>query len=67
MRILGQVKIVVALMPILFANSMVSLSQYELKSSEATRFRGSLSMRFKSLEPPQFLLLHQFAFKSVEK
>ena len=68
MRILRQVEIVVVLMPILFANSMLSFSQYELKSSEATRFRGSISMRFKSLEPPQFLLhASQFVFKSVEK
>ena len=39
---------------------------YELKSSEATPFCGSISMRFKSLEPPQ-ILLHAslFAFKSV--
>ena len=56
MRILRQVEIVVVLMPILFANSMLSFSQYELKSSEATRFRSSISMRFKSLEPPQFSL-----------
>ena len=54
--------------PILFDNSMLSFSQYELKSSEATRFRGSMLMRFKSLEPPQFLLhASQFAFKSVGK
>ena len=56
MRILRQVEIVVVLMPILFANSMLYFSQYELKSSEATRFHGSILMRFRSLEPPQFLL-----------
>ena len=68
MRILRQVEIVVVLMKILFANSMLSFSQYELKSSEATRFRGSISMRFKSLEPPQILLhASQFALNSVEK
>ena len=59
---------IVVLMPILFDNSMLSFSQYELKSSEATRFRGSILMRFKSLEPPQFILrASQFAFKSVGK
>ena len=68
MRILRQVEIVVVLMKILFANSMLSFSQYELKSSEATRFRGSISMRFKTLEPPQILLnASQFALNSVEK
>ena len=36
--ILYQICFVVFLMPILFANSMLSFSQYELKSSEATRF-----------------------------
>ena len=46
---------------------MLSFSQYEIKSSESTRFHGSILMRFKSLEPPQFTLhASQFAFKSVE-
>ena len=68
MRILRQVEIVVVLMPILFANSMLSFSQYELKSSEATRFHGSISMQFKLLKPPQFPLhASKLAYKSVEK
>ena len=68
MRILRQVEIVVVLMRILFANSVLYFSQYVLESSEITRFRGSISMRFKSFEPLQFILhASQFAFKSVEK
>ena len=46
---------------------MLSFGQYEIKSSESTRFRGSILMRFESLEPPQFSLhASQFALKSVE-
>ena len=70
MRILRQVEIVAVVMPVFFAQFMLGLSfgQYEMKSSEAARFRGSIFMRFKSLEPPQFLLhTSEFAFKSVEK
>ena len=58
----------VIVMPNLSAQSMLSFGQYEMKSSEATPFRGSISMQFKWLEPPQFPLhASQFAFKSVEK
>ena len=41
-------------MPISFAQSMLSFGQFEIKSCEASRFRGSILMRFQSLEPPQF-------------
>ena len=59
---------IVVLMPILFDISMLSFSQYELKSSEATRFRGSILMRFKSLKPSQIPLhASKLAFKSIEK
>ena len=60
MRILRQVEIVVVL--ILLANSMLSFCQYELKSSY-THFRGSISMRFKSLEPPQLSLRFLIGFQ----
>ena len=67
MKILRQVEFV-SFMPIFFAQSMLSYGQYELKSSEATPFRGSILMRVESLEPPQsFLHASRFAFKSVEK
>ena len=33
---------------------MLSFGQYEIKPSESTRFRGSILMRFESLELPQF-------------
>ena len=39
-----------------FAESMLSFAQYQIKSSEATPFRGSIVMRYKSLEPPQIPL-----------
>ena len=39
-----------------FAQSMLTFGQYKIKSSESTRFRGSILMRFESLEPPQFSL-----------
>ena len=32
---------------------MLSFGQYDMKSSDATPFRGSIFMRFGSLEPPQ--------------
>ena len=42
---------------------MLSFGQYEMKSSEATLFRGSILNRFKSLEPPQVPLhASQFVF-----
>ena len=69
MNILRQVEIEI-FMAIFFAESMLYFAQYELKSSEATPFCGSILilMRFRLLEPPQ-VLLHapQFAFKSVKK
>ena len=47
---------------------MLSFGQYEMKSSEPTPFRGSISMRWRSLESPQFPLhASHFAFKSVAK
>ena len=67
MKILRQVIIVVILMPIFFAQSMLSFVQYEMKLSEATPFRWSILIRFESLELPQFpLRVSQFTFKSVE-
>ena len=64
---LREVEIAAILMPIFFAQSMLSFGQYEIKSSESTRFRGSILMRLESLEPPQFSLhASQFAFKYVE-
>ena len=36
---------------------MISFGQYEVKSSEAMPFCGSVLMRFKSFEPPQFLYM----------
>ena len=46
---------------------MLCLGQYEMKSSEARPFHGSILMSFEALEPPQFSLhASQFAFKSVE-
>ena len=53
-----------------FSRSIYALSfgQYEITSSETMRFCGSISMRFRWLEPPQFPLhASQFAFKSGEK
>ena len=67
MKILQQVEIVI-FMPIFSAESMLSFGQHEMKSSEAMPYRGSILMRFKYLEPPQFPLhASQCAFKSVEK
>ena len=54
MKITGQVEIV-NFMPI-FLLSLCSFGQYEMKSSEATPFPGSILMPFKSLEPPQYPL-----------
>ena len=67
MKILRQVKIII-FMAIFFPEFILSFAQYEMKSSDATPFRGSILMRFRLLEPPQ-VLLHapQFAFKSVKK
>ena len=56
MKILRQVEFV-SCMPIFFAQSMLSYGQYELKSSEAAPFCGSILMRFKSLEPPNFFYM----------
>ena len=73
MKILRQVEFV-SCMPIFFAQSRLSYGQYELKSSEATPFRGSILMRCRSLELPQYPLhasllnvLLVFVFKSVAK
>ena len=47
---------------------MLSFSQYEMKSSEASPFQGSILMQFGLLEPPQFRLhALTFDFKSVAK
>ena len=45
MKILRQVEIIIFM--------AISFAQYEMKSSDATPFRGSILMRFGSLEPPQ--------------
>ena len=46
---------------------MLSSGQYEIKSSESTRFHGTILMRLESIEPPQFSLhASQFDFKYVE-
>ena len=67
MKILRKVEFVI-FMSIFFAESMLSFGQHKMKSSEATPSRGSMLMRFKLLEPPQFPLHSlQFAIKSVEK
>ena len=68
MKILRQVEIVVIFIAFFFTRSILSFAQYEMKSSQATPFRGSILMKSISLEPPQ-VLLHgsQFASKSVEK
>ena len=66
-KILRQVEIVVILISIFFAQYMLCFGQYEIKSYEATPLPGSILMRFKPLEPPQFSLhASQFAFKFVE-
>ena len=50
-------------MQFFFAESMLSFGQYEMKSSEATPFLGSILMRCRSLESPQFPLhASHFAF-----
>ena len=67
MKILRQDEIVVIFITIFLAEDMLSFGQYEMKSSAAMPFRGSILMQFKSIEPPQFpLYASQFAFKSVE-
>ena len=63
---LQQVKVVI-FMPIYFAQSRLSFGHYEIKSSQGTRFRGSILMRF-TLDLSQFPLhASKFAFKSLEK
>ena len=52
MKILRQVEIII-FMAIFFAEFILSFAQYEMKSSDATPFRGSILMRVGSLEPPQ--------------
>ena len=52
MKILRQVEIII-FMAIFFAEFILSFAQYEMKSSDATPFRGSILKRFGSLEPPQ--------------
>ena len=62
MKILRQVDIII------FPEFILSFAQYEMKSSDATPFRGSILMRFGSLEPPQVPLhASQLAFESVKK
>ena len=62
MKILRQVEIII------FPEFILSFAQYEMKSSDATPFRGSILMRFGSLEPPQSPLhASQLAFESVKK
>ena len=62
MKILRQVEIII------FPEFILSFAQYEMKSSDATPFRGSILMRFESLEPPQVPLhASQLAFESVKK
>ena len=62
MKILRQVEIII------FPEFILSFAQYERKSSDATPFRGSILMRFGSLEPPQVPLhASQLAFESVKK
>ena len=53
MKILRQVEIVVIFCHFFFAESILSFAQYEMKSSDATPFRGAILMRFGSSEPPQ--------------
>ena len=66
MKILRQVEIII-FMAIFFAE-FISFAQYEMKSSEATPFRGSILMRFGLLEPPQVPLhASQLAFESFKK
>ena len=52
MKILRQVEIII-FMAIFFSEFILSFAQYEMKSSDATPFRGSILMWFASLEPPQ--------------
>ena len=67
MKILRQVEIRI-FMAIFFAEFILSFAQYEMKSSDATPFCGSILMRFGLLEPPQVPLhASQLAFESVKK
>ena len=62
MKILRQVEIII------FPEFILSFAQYEMKSSDATPFRGSILMLFGSLKPPQVPLhASQLAFESVKK
>ena len=62
MKILRQVEIII------FPEFILYFAQYEMKSSDATPFRGSILMQFGSLEPPQVPLhASQLAFESVKK
>ena len=55
-------------MAIFFPEFILSFAQYEMKSSDATPFRGSILMQFGLLEPPQVLLhASQLAFESFKK
>ena len=56
MKILRQVEIII-LMPIFFAEFILSFAQYEMKSSDATPFRGSILMRCRLLESFFYMLL----------
>ena len=67
MKILSQVEIII-FMAIFFPEFILSFAQYEMKSSDATPFRGSILMRFGLLEPPQGPLhASQLAFESFKK
>ena len=67
MKILRQVEIII-FMAIFFPEFILSFAQYEMKSSDATPFRGSILMRLGLLEPPQVPLhASQLAFESFKK
>ena len=57
MKILQQVEIVI-FMPIIFAEGILSFGQYEMKSSQATHFRGSILMWIGSMSRVQPPLPH---------
>ena len=60
MKILRKVEIII------FPEFILSFAQYEMKSSDATPFHGSILMRFGLLESQQFPLhASQFAFKNL--
>ena len=67
MKILRQVEIII-FMAIFFPEFILSFAQYDMKSSDATPFRGSILMRFGLLEAPQVPLhASQLAFESFKK